>query len=196
MREAVLNNLLENGEIENICSEYGEQGYTLEQNKKAILFANWNNFDKYPNFMEWIEENYEIEWSDEWIIDYNESKAYRTSPNSYGWQQQVRITDCGELITPDSDIKDWIDYCVMTDYKQQARCLPDFIDEELLIEEGFKLILEDNANGWYGRADDPNEIAENVFNETNYTEILFVLDSVGQFEVSFSVYVGITPLIK
>ena len=188
MREAVLNNLLENCEIENICSEYGEQGYTLEEDKKAILFANWNNFDKYPNFMKWLEKNYEIEWSDEWIIDYNNYKAYRTQPNSYGWQQQFRITDCGELITPDSDIEDWIDYCVMTDYKQQARCLPDFIEEGLLIEEGFKLISEDNANGWYGRADDPNEIAENVFNETEYTEIIFVLDSVGQFEISFSVY--------
>lgn len=188
MREAVLNNLLENGEIESICSQYGEQGYTLEQDKKAILFANWNNFDKYPNFMEWVEQNYEIEWSDEWVIDYNESKAYRTSPNSYGWQQQVRITDDGELITPDSDIEDWIYYCVMTDYNQQARCLPDFIEEELLVEQGFKLISEDLENGWYGRVDNPNKIAEEVFNEDKYEEIIFTLDSVGQFSMNFSVY--------
>lgn len=188
MREQLLNALLESGEIENICSNYGEQGYNLEEGKKAILLANWNNFDKYPNFMEWLEENYELEWSDEWIIDYDCDKAYRTSPDSYGWQQQFRITDSGELITPDSDIEDWIEYCVMTDYKQQARCLPDFIDRELLIEEGFYLISEDNANGLYGRTDDPNKIAEEVFNETEYTEIIFILDSVSQFELEFSVY--------
>src|SRR5690554_2608429 len=120
MKEQVLNALLDSGEIEQICSEYGEQGYILEVGKEAILFANWNNFDKYPNFMEWLENNYELEWLDEWIIDYDYSKAYRISPDSYNWQQQVRITDCGELITPDSDIEDWIEYCVMSDYAQQA----------------------------------------------------------------------------
>lgn len=188
MREQVLNNLLENGGITELCTEYGEQGYYLEEGKKAILFADWNDFDDYPNFMEWIEENYEIEWSDEWVIDYECDKAYRTSPDSYGWQRQFRFTECGQLITPDNDIEDWIEHCVMTDEGQQARCLPYFIDKERLIEQGFKLISEDNANGLHGRADNPNEIAEEVFDETEYTEIIFVLDSVGQFELEFSVY--------
>lgn len=129
MKKQVLGRLIDNGDMD-IAYEYGESDYTLEENKKAILFANWNRLDKYPNFMNWIEESYEIEWDDEWIIDPNSNKAYRSQSNSYGWQQQYRISDCGDLITPDSDIEDWINFCKVTanNLHRTPQCLPDFID--------------------------------------------------------------------
>ena len=34
------------------CSEYGEIGYKISEGKKAILFSDWNDFDKYPRIME------------------------------------------------------------------------------------------------------------------------------------------------
>jgi len=191
--ETLKNNLLEtlinNGDID-ICSQYGERGYSLSEGKKAILFANWNNMDKYPNFMEWIEDNYEIEWSDEWIIDYDNDKVYRTSPDSYSWQQQFRITEYGELITPDNDVTEWIEYCKVTpeNLPHTPQCIPDFINVEDLESEGFELISEDHENGWYGRNDSPTIIADSVFEQTNYTEILFILSNVGQFSINFDVY--------
>jgi hypothetical protein len=187
--KTTLDNLLENGAIEEACFEYGEQGYTLPENKVGILFANWNKFDKYKNFMEWLEQNYELEWSDEWIIDYNESRAYRTVADSYSWQQQFRVSENGELITPDSDIEDWIESCKFdrNNYKTANSCLPDFMEEELE-SAGFVLLDEGFENGWYGRSDNPKDIAENIFNASEHNELIFVLDSVGQWAITFKVY--------
>lgn len=190
MKESVLNNLLENGKIEQICSEYGEQGYSLEEGKQAILFADWNDFDKHPNFMAWLEENYEIEWSDEWIVDYETDKCYRTTGDSYGWEQSFRINENGELITPDSDIEDWIDFCKIdydTDKNATPNVLPSFVDTDELIDTGFELINDDLESGWYNRNDDPTEIAESLL-EQGYIAVIFKLSGVGQFSVNFEVY--------
>lgn len=181
MREQILETLFENGEIQ-YCSQYGEQGYNLEENKKLILFANWNDFDKHPNFMQWLEENYECEWSDEWIIDYENDKCYRTVANSYGWQQQWRFHDCGELLTPDSDISDWLEY-VENDPK---RVLPSFLEVDLE-ELGYELINDDLQSGWYGRHDSPEEILEELESQ-GYTSVVFQLACVSQFAVDFEVY--------
>ena len=187
--EDIIETLISNGDID-ICHEYGEMGYTLDDDKKGILFGNWNDFDRYPNFMERLENEYEIEWHDEWIIDYDNSKAYRTSPDSYGWEQQFRITDCGELITPDDDVSEWIDECVVdyNTYTSKISALPSFIDEDEIIGEGFELIGEDYENGWYGKEDRPEEIAEDLIEDKGFNEVLFQIDFVSQFNLGFKVY--------
>jgi len=187
--EKVLDSLLENSVIDEHCLSYGEIGYNLGEGRKGILLANWNKFDKHSNFMEWLEQHYELEWSDEWIVDYNDLTAYRTTADSYSWQQQFRITDCGELITPNSDIEDWVEHCKFdrNNYKVANSCLPDFMEEQLE-EAGFTLLEEDFEDGWYGKNDNPTEIAERIFDDTEYNELIFVLDSVGQFAITFKVY--------
>jgi hypothetical protein len=39
------------------------------------------------------EAGYELEYSDEWFVDYNYDKAYRTVEDSYHWQCQIHFTD-------------------------------------------------------------------------------------------------------
>lgn len=187
LAERVLEQLLNTGDIDR-CEEYGEPGYDLEEGKKAILFADWNPFDKYPNFMEWIEDNYEIEWSDEWMIDHNTGKAYRCVADSYGWEQQFRITEDGELITPDDDVSEWIDHCKIDDRTMlhTPSALPSFISQEDIEAEGFELINDDLQNGWYDRVDDPKQIVDEYLGE--YKEIVFSLNGVGQFSVDFAAY--------
>jgi hypothetical protein len=187
--EKVLNNLLEEGKID-ICHEYGERGYSLESHQKGILLSNWNDFDKYPNFMEWLEYSYELEWSDEWIQDYEFGKLYRCSPDSYGWEQQYKITEGGEMITPDNAVEDWIEECKV-DYNNtfQISALPSFIEHDDIIAEGFELVDDDCENGFYNRHDNPGTIAEDLVGEEGeYDEVLFQLSSVGQFAVNFVVY--------
>ena len=187
--EDIIESLIKSGDID-ICHEYGEMGYTLDDDKKGILFGNWNDFDKYPNFMERLESEYEIEWHDEWVIDYNNSKAYRSSPDSYGWEQQFRTTECGELITPDDDVSEWIAECVVNynTYTSKISALPSFIDEDEIIGEGFKLIAEDFENGLYGKVDRPEEIAEDLIEDKGFNEVLFQIDFVSQFNLGFKVY--------
>lgn len=181
LKEKLLYAMIENGDID-ICNEYGEQGYLLEPNKQAIIFGDWNRLDNYPNFREWLEDRYELEWIDEWIIDYESSKCYRTVGDSYSWEQQWRLHDSGEIITPDSDIEDWIDYAE----NSPDRVLPSFLDIDLE-ELGYKLINDDLQNGWYGRNDSPSEILEELENE-GYTSVIFQLGCVSQFAIDFEVY--------
>lgn len=187
LAERVLEELMNNGDIDS-CSEYGEPGYSLEEGKKGILFGNWNDLDKHPNFMEWVEENYAIEWNDEWVISYEHGKAYRCSPDSYSWQQAFKYTDDGEMITMDDEPSEWIESCKVDDRTMvhTPSALPWFITEDDLIAEGFELIDDDLESGWYGRADSPQEILEKYLGE--YREIVFSLNGVGQFSVGFAVY--------
>src|ERR1700728_2025419 len=80
------------------CAQYGERGYN--QPAKGIIFANWNDVPKCV--YEGLERRgYSLEWYNEWIINHETSKAYRTSPNSYSWQPYYWLTDNGEVIGGD-----------------------------------------------------------------------------------------------
>lgn len=185
--DQVLEKLFELAEIE-YCHEYGERGYEIDEGKKFILFADWNLFDdKYPNFMEYLDEHYMCEWSDEWIIDYSTDKCYRTVGDSYAWEQQYRITDFGEMITPDNDVEDWVEFCKIDDPKQTPHVLPSFIDHEEVIKLGFELIDEEYENGFYHRHDDPLKIAEELF-DNGYDEVVFSLSGVEQFRINFQAF--------
>lgn len=189
--EKVLEALYQEGEI-NICSKYGESGYELSEGKKEILLANWNHFDKYPNFMKWIEDNYEIEWDDEWTIDYEhgDSKAYRISGNSYQWEQQIMYSECGEFVTPEDHVSEWIELVVLEkDFQDNPKTLPSFLNDEDIIEEGFELLGREFQNGWHpGQNDDPKKIAEELF-ERGFVQVLFKLSYVSQFDIGFKVFV-------
>lgn len=184
--ETLLQELIGSGDIME-CSQYGEPGYSLEEGKIGILLSNWNNYDQ--DFQDLLEESYELEWDDMWIIDYNSDKVYRTVGDSYGWQQAYRITEDGELITPDNDPADWIEFCKIDDPQMPHRphSLPSFITEEDLETEGFELIDGDLQNGWYDRNDDPQEVLEEALNN-GYSEVVFRLEGVGQFAIDFSIY--------
>jgi hypothetical protein len=87
-------------EIENMgyAAEYAERGYSNPS--KGILFANWNYFS---NDVFRLLESYgfECEWSDEWSTCSDCGKAFRTSPDSYGWQPSYFwASDC-EMVCVD-----------------------------------------------------------------------------------------------
>jgi hypothetical protein len=89
------------------ASEYGEQGYSHAE--KGVLFANWNEIPK--KLQTRLEsQGFALEWSDEWYVDSNRSKAYRTSPDSHGWESQLLMID-GDYLTPDDDLEEWVQQC-------------------------------------------------------------------------------------
>lgn len=167
------------------CDSYGEPGYTDPE--KSILFCNWNNVsNRISDYLE--QAGFEIEWSDEWIIDYNNGKAYRTSPDSYDWQSQIRIDEYGDLLTPDSDIDEWIDYAAIDDYAQPVNALPDFIDMTK-VEGWEKLNKESFVSGWHpGQNDNPQTIAKKVFSEGGYIYLIFQITNVSQFDMCFDLW--------
>lgn len=169
------------------CFEYGEIGYKISEGKKAILFSDWNDFDNYPRIMEWFEENYEIEWSDEWVIDYNDNKCYRTIHDSYGWQPSMYMDNNGEIFS-----YEWVNEMNEEEFK------------EFLIENNFlnnhktainlvrfepkgELICEDNLRMFESQPD-PKKMLELAKEKYPENDFYFVIDSVNQFGLEFALY--------
>ena len=171
-------------QIENLqyAHEYAEPGYT--QPTKGILFGNWNYF---PRGLDTILERYgyELEWEDEWATCGNCNKAVRTSPDSHGWQPSFAIENnceitCIECLkdSPESYLES------LEDKPTKALNLPGIDPAEcgyIQLKDGFESGLHPGQN------DNPKEIYKSL-REQGHTRILFQIDSVRQFDTSFSVW--------
>ena len=165
------------------ASEYGEPGYSTA--KPAILFANWNRVPR--GRMAVIERSFECEWSDEWHIAYDStSKAYRTSPDCYGWTSSLVYTD-GDYLTPD-DIAADPEALVSILVNDPSRCMTPTTSVDLA-SLGFSLVVEDQETGFHpGQTDDPRAVLKRL--ETTMPEHDFIFDvtDVGQFDSRWQVW--------
>jgi len=184
--EGYVHNLFEDCKIQDYADEYGEPGYQNEG--KMILLGNWNNFDKYT--LDLLEELYELEWEDEWIVIDN--KAYRTSPNSYDWKPSFYMTEDGDYLTEeDMDRDTVIELFGITDPDNPMKAIPFDLD---LPKLGFTKVNEDSfENGWYGSRDDPQQIICKVLEEDieeayNYNKVYVFTYSSEQFRVNFDLW--------
>ena len=171
-----------NGRQLDYCSHYGEPGYS--DPAKGLLFADWNDIPK--SLQTRLEsQGYELEWSDEWYVDSNNDKAYRTSPDSYGWESSLMFSEaCGDYLTPDDDVSDWIAQCE----NNNRVALPSWIAESDIIAAGWEKQADVYENGFHpGQTDDPVKIAK--FHTDAGREYLFQIGGVGQFDVRFCVWV-------
>lgn len=184
--EIIRNGLVEKFNMEH-CTHYGEPGYTDPAH--SICFANWNDVPQL--FQDYLEKiGCELEWSDEWMIDYNNDKAYRTSPDSYDWECQVALDDNGEWLTPDDGADLWIEFCMMTCDSQPNRCLPSRITDDELEAEGFFVVSDTLENGFFsGQDDNPKVIAKRLLAEPNVEAVVFRKIENSQFYMKFAVYV-------
>lgn len=95
----------------------------------------------------------------------------------------VRFDDFGELLTPDSDASDWIEYAL----NNPDRVLPAYIDIDLE-EYGFVLFSRDLKSGLHKHQTvKPKDIFK-YHNEMG-KDVLFKLSGVSQFNLSFNVYI-------
>lgn len=129
-------------------------------------------------------KGYAIEWSDEWAQCDTCSKAVRTSPDGYGWQRSYFENEdglqCIACVREDADVYlDWL-------RGQSGRAESMNLD---LTQYGYVKAEGDFENGWhYGQNDSPEVIAKDL-RARGITSFIFKLDSVGQFDVRFSVWV-------
>ena len=173
-------------EIENMgfAGEYAELGYS--QPEKGILFANWNLF---PRGVDTLLESmgYEIEWSDEWSTCGNCGKAFRISSDSYGWQPSYfLVNECEELCKDCCDIPEYLES--LEDNPRKA------VNDHISPADYGYVKLEGNfENGFHpGQNDDPRKIYKRL-HELGHKRLLFNIDSVGQFDISFSIWKKVLP---
>lgn len=168
------------------CRHYGEPGY--HQPETGIVFADWNDIDKEVQTL--LEAaGFELEWIDEWYIDYAHGKAWRTAENSYHWQSSLVVTDEGDILTPDDGVQAVFDEVVMTHPKGRICPLPAWVLTEHLIYAGFERANDD----WYesgfhhDQNDNPETIAQKLF-EQGACEVVFQINQVSQFYTRFSAW--------
>ena len=167
------------------CGQYGEPGYDAPEH--GIIFANWNHVSR--PVQDWLEHHgYALEWSDEWIVDWEVSKAYRTSPDSYGWRPSYVMLESGDIIGA-GDIRNgdcvdaYIEHLVNSD-----RAADTFgVD---WTQHGFRKVnTESYESGFHpGQTDDPRKILAAAQAEHPNQEFIFSVDSVGQFDTHFSLW--------
>jgi len=187
-RSEIIREAAENKNIYiDFCSEYGELGYEVSEGKKAILFSDWNEFDKYPRIMEWIEENYEIEWSDEWVIDYNDNKCYRTIHDSYGWQPSMYMDNNGKIIPYDDinemDEEEFKEFLIENDILNNPETAINLVRFEPKGE-----LIGENESRMFESQPDPEKLLALAKEKYPDNDFYYIIDSVNQFGLEFALY--------
>lgn len=143
--------------------------------------TNWENF---PVRLNEIFERIGVftGWLDEWSRCDDCRRIFRIEPNSYSWRKFGLVTKAGSVLCADcvtfEDIED--------DYVNNSDMALTFdID---LAAEGFEPFNGRYQNGFFpGQDDNPREILERALRE--FEEGIFTIDSTGQFDVDFSLWV-------
>lgn len=189
------------------CKGYAEPGYDAEG--KPVVLGNWNTITAWDDVARKSDvldagpsdcanalkkAGAELEWCDEWIDCGMCGRLVRTSGNCYGWTQAYVEEDgevtCRECICKTK--KSRVAYLESMENLDRKAVIID-IDPE---KHGYVRLPMDFENGLYGgQADDPKVIAESL-RKMGVTRFFFRIDSVGQFDMDFSVYVHKSEIEK
>lgn len=124
----------------------------------------------------------EFAFDDEWVVI--DGTAYRTQPDSYGWESSIMFRD-GDYITPEDGIECWVDTVV----NDANRALPSWWSDADIESCGFVERECGLESGRYGVDDDPHKIMAAIQEREDDADVLFQLSSVEQFRVNFCVWV-------
>lgn len=129
----------------------------------------------------------ELVWSDEWMVDYDTGKAWRTTADSYSWEPSVIYDENGEYLTPDNDPSDWIAWC---EDDPTSRCLMRWFPESALLAAGYVEHECGYESGWHpGQNANPVEIHAALIAEDPDAAVIFKLSETSQFYIGFCVFV-------
>lgn len=209
---AIVSALHERGLLTDYAGDYGEPGYSSNLDEfDGILFANWNSFgwdyrqqaewrkanptgmmpDRWPRIVKALEERYELEWSDEWLVI--DDKAYRSRHDSYGWQPSFVWWD-GDLVSVDelveSGFDDWLDQEIVDQPDRAINVHRDL--RPTLREHGWSQVPDTDTwfeNGWHpGQDDNPEALMAEWKAQHPHDRVLFYINGVGQFDLRFTMW--------
>ena len=158
------------------CSEPG-------YDDKPVIMANWNNSP--AETFDYLEERgFSCKWEGEWITC-ECGKAFRTSPDSYGWRFYGVILDgyclCGDCIKESP-----VDYLESLENNPHKYSTIDGIDYE---SAGYTRIEDGFESGFHpGQNANPESILKLHLDKNPRGRYIFVLDGTGQFDIEFSLY--------
>jgi hypothetical protein len=151
---------------------------------KGIIAANWN---RVSNRIQRLVEaaGFTIEWCDAVCACGGCYKAIQTQPSHYGWKPEFVQTD-GDVLCEDC-VSDDAEFLIEDLCGNENKALT--LESVNLADHGFVRVERDYEHGWHaGQDDSPKAIAANL-RERGVEDFIFVLDSTGQFDAQFSVWV-------
>ena len=185
-------------EIEIHTNGYSEPGY--DDLSGLIASGNWNSITKWVEGSETILDDtparvatllermgVDLIWSDEYDSCVKCGKVFRTSPDSYGWTRSYVDTEdgryCHECVSEDPE-------SFLEDFENNPRKAWTLGYEIPLEDNGYvKVNEEEYCNGLHhGQTDNPEKIAI-ALRSQSIERFIFAIDSIGQFDMDFSVYV-------
>ena len=182
------------------CDEKGLHVYTYpgisERGYEDIpmICANWNR-PKLNRILNWGEKYFDgeiqFDWDDEWVGCSDCGNAVRTSPTHYGWTPSYMWLNDEPIC--------------YNHYEDYAEDIIDFYKNEtnkavyrefypILEKAGFVCYSPDEycqkfETGFHpGQTDDPKKVAKDIQENLPDYDFIFKIDSVGQFDVSWSVF--------
>ena len=181
--QKLLNALMNKYDIQQI-DRYGERGYSTD--KQGILFANWNNIPKHVQRA--LKSDYELEWSDEWYLDYESNSCYRTKPDSYHWKPSVIFIN-GEAVTIDNVKDDPESYLANLTNDPSTCDIFDLLTKDTCSKYGYELKQDDLESGFYPQStDDPKKILAELLKNDPNGEFVFGIIKNEQFRTNFAVF--------
>lgn len=158
----------------------GEGGDTV----RAVLLGNWNDFS--GDAVTLLERaGYGIEWDDEWDTCYNCAKAFRVSPDSYGWQPTYIEFPDGERYC--RECADFEGYLESLEDNPRRCCFAHAVNPA---EFGYVLVTapgEFESGLHPGQNDNPADILKDLHAQ-GIRRIIFRTSSTGQFDVNFEAW--------
>lgn len=200
---------------------YSEPGYDLKEHQPGIMVGNANNpfnpdREKFPYgseqhtaLMKLVKEKslfsrvfkaldrvgYEFEWCDEWQACDNCYGLVRISPDCYGWQQHFYRPDdctcvCGECVLNDeTETNNYLEWL-------EGNCKRAVTFNLDLAKCGYVKVKDDFEHGLHhGQDADPKLIAAALL-KAGAGRFIFSIDSTGQFDFKFSVWIHKTEYEK
>lgn len=206
--DAYLSAALRGSGLVDTATQYGEPGYRIGTISEpllplVVLGDYWCRCDKFgteddPHQLHGIERHYpatfkyleslgvDFQWHDEWVVDHDNDKAYRISPDSYSWQPSAILTEDG-LLTPDDDIEDWVAWAG----NDHTRCLlSTVVSATDLRDAGFVKFNGQFETGWHpGQNDSPEQQCERIRDMYgDYVTIVCLMDESSQFYSRWSAW--------
>ncbi len=181
-------------EVELHYAGYAERGYSSKSG--LVATGDWNTItdfkggqsrpvDEMPALLAARLEalGVEIEWSDEWMTCSHCGKLVRSQGDSYGWKPSYVMGDgectCLECVDP-------VEHLAALEGNPKSANTIDTIDPA---QHGYVLVEAGFENGWHpGQDADPKVIAQ-ALEAQGIERFVFQIDSNGQFDTRFSVYV-------
>ena len=187
-KENIIDQLEEAGIDYQVYHGVSEPGY----DDKELIVSNWNNVtSEFYNEVEKAFDN-SVDWEDEWIGCHDCGKAIRCIGDSYGWVNSITwVSDC-EFVCPEcweDNIEDIIShYANNTNQALHPGIFP------LLEKAGFICYSPDELcarfeSGMYpGQTDEPAKVAEKIEGELPDHDYIFMIESAGQFDLLWTVF--------